>query len=58
MLIEHEILELKGPPFKAVILELKRAGLKTEPAFAKALGLTGNPYEELLKVPPNSNITK
>ncbi len=48
LLIEHAILLEKGSTFKAQIIELKRKGLKTEPAFALLLGLTGDPYEELL----------
>ncbi|MGG5506269.1 MULTISPECIES: DUF4269 domain-containing protein [unclassified Myroides] len=48
MVIEQAILIEKGPLFKAKIVELKRKGLKTEPAFALLLGLTGDPYEELL----------
>lgn len=50
MLIEHKILQKMGPEFKAEIIKLKKEGLKTEPAFAKLLGLQGNPYTELLKV--------
>ncbi|MGL4365226.1 MAG: DUF4269 domain-containing protein [Cetobacterium sp.] len=34
--------------FQDKIVSLKRAGIKTEPAFAKLLELNGNPYEELL----------
>ncbi len=49
MIIEHQILQRKLD-FKAKIIELKTNGLKTEPAFAELLGLSGNPYEELLKV--------
>lgn len=48
MLIEHQILQEKGNGFKQKIIELKRQGLKTEPAFAQLLELAGNPYEELL----------
>lgn len=48
MLIEHAILLERGPEFKAQVIALKRAGLKTEPTFAKLLGLTGDPYESLL----------
>lgn len=49
MLIEHKILTRKGTEFRDKIKQLKSDGLKTEPAFAKLLGLNGNPYEELLK---------
>jgi hypothetical protein len=50
MLIENKILSEKGLDFKQKIKELKSDGLKTEPAFAKLLGLKGNPYTELLKL--------
>ena len=50
MLIEYRILKEKGENFKSKIYDLKKSGLKTEPAFAKLLGLKGNPYEELLKL--------
>ncbi|WP_298320351.1 DUF4269 domain-containing protein [uncultured Aquimarina sp.] len=49
MIKEYKILQAKGIRFKEDILKLKKQGLKTEPAFAKLLGLTGDPYEELLK---------
>ena len=48
MLIEQEILREKGSEFRTEILKLKQEGLKTEPAFAKLLGIKGDPYEELL----------
>ena len=48
MIIEHQILEKMGEAFKLKIIELKRQGMKTEPAFAKLLGLHGDPYKELL----------
>lgn len=50
MLIENKILKEKGDAFKSEIIKLKTQGLKTEPAFAKLLGLQGNPYDELLKL--------
>lgn len=50
MMIEHQLLLKYGEAFKAEIIALKKAGLKTEPAFAKLLGLEGDPYLELLKV--------
>jgi hypothetical protein len=49
MLIEHRLLLKHGEAFKNKVIELKQNGLKTEPAFAKLLGIEGDPYEELLK---------
>lgn len=49
MLIEHRLLEERGEAFRQEIVALKRQGYKTEPAFGIALGLKGNPYEELLQ---------
>ena len=50
MLIEHKLLLEKGESFRKEIIELKKSGLKTEPAFTKALGLKGeNPYTELFQ---------
>ena len=61
MIIENDLLIEKGNDFRKQIRELKKQGYKTEPAFAFALGLTGNPYIELLnfengttKITPNS----
>lgn len=48
MLAEWNILSAKDDSFKAKIMELKRKGIKTEPAFAQLLGLQGDPYEALL----------
>jgi hypothetical protein len=48
MIAEYKILQEKGEEFKRKIIELKRKGIKTEPAFGLLLGLE-NPYEDLLK---------
>lgn len=48
MIAEHKILQEKGEDFKQEIIELKKQGIKTEPAFGMLLGLE-NPYEDLLK---------
>jgi predicted metalloenzyme YecM len=47
-LIEERILKIAGTNFRQRLIELRRGGLKTEPAFATALGLHGDPYESLL----------
>lgn len=48
MVIEHRLLELAGAEAMEAIRELKKNGLKTEPAFAKYFGLDGDPYQALL----------
>ncbi len=48
MVIEDQLLKKEGDEFRRKILTLKKKGYKTEPAFAKLLGLKGDPYEELL----------
>ena len=50
MLVEHKILQELGEDFRTRIIELKRQGYKTEPAFAKLLALKGDAYEALLKL--------
>ncbi|MCS3529696.1 DUF4269 domain-containing protein [Chryseobacterium sp. JUb7] len=48
MISEYKILQEKGEDFKQKIIELKKKGIKTEPAFGMLLHLE-NPYEDLLK---------
>ncbi|WP_426486257.1 DUF4269 domain-containing protein [Flavobacterium sp. 2] len=48
MIIEHQILESRDENFRQEIIKLKQNGYKTEPAFAKLLGLKSDPYLELL----------
>lgn len=47
---EEKLLKLGGESFRQKILQLRNAGLKTEPAFAKALNLSGDPCVELLQM--------
>jgi len=48
MVIEYELLKTHGAEFREAVISLKKAGIKTEPAFAQVLGLKGDPYQELL----------
>ncbi|MBE9583693.1 DUF4269 domain-containing protein [Mucilaginibacter sp. JRF] len=48
MIIENKLLLLHGEDFRDTIIALKKEGYKTEPAFAKASGLQGDPYQALL----------
>jgi len=50
MMVEDRILKLAGERDREEIIKLKNEGLKTEPAFARYLGIDGNPYEELLEL--------
>ncbi|WP_265129914.1 DUF4269 domain-containing protein [Chryseobacterium oranimense] len=48
MMAEYRILKEKGEDFKYKIIELKKQGIKTEPAFGLLMDLK-NPYKDLLK---------
>ncbi|MGE0076745.1 MAG: DUF4269 domain-containing protein [Bacteroidales bacterium] len=48
MIVEYKILQEKGEDFRMQIVELKKQGYKTEPAFAKLLGLENDPFQEIL----------
>ena len=48
MVVEARLLDLGGPGFRNAILALRHQGLKTEPAFARLLGLGGDPYAAVL----------
>ncbi|SHG61428.1 protein of unknown function [Chryseobacterium oranimense] len=48
MMAEYRILKEKGEDFKYKIIELKKKGIKTEPAFGLLMDLK-NPYKDLLK---------
>jgi len=49
MIVEYRILQENGEEFKQKIIDLKKKGIKTEPAFGVLLSLK-NPYEDLLKI--------
>jgi hypothetical protein len=46
---ERVILGERNAEFRSDILRLKKAGFKTEPAFAKLLGLEGDPYHSVIQ---------
>ena len=48
MLIQARLLDLGGETLRREIVELRLAGLKTEPAFARRLAIAGDPYVALL----------
>ena len=45
--VERRLLSLAGPAFRTAIRDRRSGGLKTEPAFAFVLGLTGDPFTAL-----------
>lgn len=47
---EEKLLKVFGAGLKEKVLKLRQSGLKTEPAFAQALQLPGDPYAEILKL--------
>jgi hypothetical protein len=49
MVIEARLLTIGGEDARREIGQLKRAGFKTEPAFARYFKLEGDPYEALLQ---------
>ena len=46
--MERRLLALGGQRLASAVMAFRRNGLKTEPAFAAALQLAGDPYETLL----------
>ncbi len=53
--VEDRLLSLLGDPLRRAVVALRAAGEKTEPAFARALGLVGDPYFALLALADESD---
>lgn len=54
-LVEERLLKVGGTSFAEKVQSARQKGLKTEPAFAKVLGLPGDPYKELLNIQKKSH---
>jgi len=50
MKIEEQLLRLGGNELRSCVRALRRIGAKTEPAFARCLGLPGDPYLAVLSL--------
>jgi hypothetical protein len=50
LLQTHRVIQLGGEPWRSAIQKLKSNGIKTEPALAQLLGLTGDPYQAVLQL--------
>lgn len=48
MIIEYELLQI-NPDLKKKVMDLKKIGYKTEPAFCELLGIKGDPYIGLIR---------
>jgi hypothetical protein len=48
--VERRLLRFDDGRLRAALVRLRANGQKTEPAFAAALGLDGNPYEAMLRL--------
>lgn len=55
--VERRLLALGGAALRDAVMAERRRGLKTEPAFAAALGLAGDPYAALLDLQRHSDGT-
>jgi len=50
MVVEARLLAIGGKTARRAVVRLKRAGLKTEAAFARYFKIEGDPYEALLEL--------
>lgn len=50
LIVERRLLELGGRWLHQRVLGLKSTGVETEPAFARVLGLAGDPYQAVLEL--------
>lgn len=50
MIVQARLLDIGGAVLRSEIVTQRKSGLKTEPAFARHLGVTGDPYIALLEL--------
>jgi hypothetical protein len=50
MFVEARLLQIGGESARQAIVELKKSGMKTEPAFGEFFNLPGDPYQTLLEL--------
>lgn len=55
LLIEASILQQQGEDFRQQVVALKEKGYNTEAAFCQLLGISGDPFMELLKFSPGQS---
>jgi Domain of unknown function (DUF4269) len=48
--VEQRLLEMGGKALRQRVVEARESGMKTEPAFASVLRLTGDPYSAMLSL--------
>ncbi len=57
LVVEQRLLALGGEGLLEAVLALRRQSMKTEPAFAAVLKLTGDPYLALLDLAKQDDTT-
>lgn len=57
LVVEACLLDLGEATFRENVIRAKREGVKTEPAFANLLRLSGNPYQSILRIESMSDET-
>ena len=54
--VEQRLLALGGDSLRGAVMALRAQGAKTEPAFARVLGLSGDPYAAMLALAAHDDV--